>query len=302
MVQECVSLLQPASKGKERSVFVDATFGAGGHTSALLEAVPNATVIAIDADPAAVTRAKLLAERHRAGAVIPLHANFGDLDRALDDAGATQVDGILYDLGISSLQLADTDRGFSFAGDEPLDMRLDPHGDQPTASDLLASLTQAELERILRDYGDEPRARAIARSIIRRRSRIQHWRTGDLVAAVLSAHPGQRRSRTHPATRTFQALRMAVNQDLANLTRSLDAALERLRPNGRMVVIGFHSGEDRIVKHRFRSYVHAGAARLLTRKPLRPSATEVATNVRSRSAKLRAIERAHHDDASRKER
>ena len=302
MVQECVSLLQPAAQNKERSVFVDATFGAGGHTSAMVDGMPNATVIAIDADPAAVKRAKALARTRPAGRVIPLHANFGELDRALDEAGVNHVDGILYDLGISSLQLADADRGFSFAGDEPLDMRLDPERDDPTASDLLTALPQAELERILREFGDERQARAIARSIVRRRARTPHWRTGDLVAAVLSAYGDRPRARIHPATRTFQALRMAVNHDLDTLGRSLDAALKRLRSNGRMVVISFHSAEDRVVKHRFRAYAQAGTARLVTRKPLRPKAAEVAANVRSRSAKLRALERTHHRNASGKER
>jgi 16S rRNA (cytosine1402-N4)-methyltransferase len=302
MVQECVSLLQPAAKENERSVFVDATFGAGGHASALLDSMPDATVVAIDADPAAVERAARMARNYPAGRLIPQHANFRELDRTLDDCGVTHVNGILYDLGISSVQLADARRGFSFSGDEPLDMRLDPNSDEPTASDLLANQTQDELERILREYGDERHARAIARSIVRRRPRVRSWRTGDLVAAVLSAYGAHPRGRIHPATRTFQALRMAVNGDLQNLARSLDAALDRLRPQGRMLVISFHSAEDRIVKHRFRSYVHAGNARLITRKPLRPGPAEVAANVRSRSAKLRAIERAHDAHASRKER
>ena len=298
MVQECVSLLQPAATDKSRSVFVDATFGAGGHTRALLEGVPGATVVAIDADPAAIERATRLARDYPAGRLVAQHANFGDLDQALDKSGAESIDGIVYDLGISSLQLHDAQRGFSFAGDEPLDMRLDPQAGGPTASELLATLPQDELERMLREFGDERHARAIARSIIRRRGRIQGWRTGDLVAAVLSAYGPNPRGRIHPATRTFQALRMAVNSDLHNLARSLDQAVHRLRPRGRMVVISFHSAEDRIVKHRFRSYVQSGSAKLITRKPLRPGTVEVAANVRSRSAKLRAIERMPQSDAS----
>ncbi|MBV8667978.1 MAG: 16S rRNA (cytosine(1402)-N(4))-methyltransferase RsmH [Candidatus Eremiobacteraeota bacterium] len=302
MVEECVSLLQPAATDKDRSVFVDATFGAGGHTRALLESMSGATVVAIDADPAAVERATRMAREYAAGRLITQHANFGDLEQALDKSGVDHVDGIIYDLGISSLQLQDSQRGFSFAGDEPLDMRLDPRADAPTASELLATLSQDELERLLREYGDERHARAIARSIVRRRARITNWRTGDLVAAVLSAYSQKARGRIHPATRTFQALRMAVNSDLHNLARSLDGAVHRLGPQGRMVVISFHSAEDRIVKHRFRSYAQSGSARLLTPKPLRPSAREVAANVRSRSAKLRAIERVPQTNASRKER
>lgn len=293
MLQECLSLLQSMDTGTRDKVFVDATFGAGGHTRALLEAQPSSKVVAIDADPAAVERARLLARKYP-GRLIPTHANFGELGEALDRSGLRFVDGILYDLGISSLQLADSSRGFSFAGDEPLDMRLDTTSDSPSASDLLRTLPQNELEAILRDYGDERHARSIARAIVKRRARVRAWRTGDLVAAVLSAQPATRsRQRIHPATRAFQALRIAVNQDLRNLERSLESAVRRLRPKGRVVVISFQSAEDRIVKHRFKAFQQAGLALLVTRKPLRPSAREIAANARSRSAKLRAIERDH---------
>ena len=295
MVAECLSLLQAAGEGEKQRVFVDATFGAGGHTAALLAAVANSKVIALDADPAAIERAKLMA-RNYPGRLIPAHANFVELGDALDRSGERMVDGILYDLGISSLQLADKTRGFSFAGDEPLDMRLDPASGEPNASDLLRTLPQADLERVLRDYGDERYARAIARSIVKRRPRVRTWRTGDLVAAVISAQPTRARRRIHPATRTFQALRMAVNHDVHNLEHSLETAVRRLRSKGRVAVISFHSAEDRIVKHRFRAFVVAGLATLVTKKPLRPSAREMAANVRSRSAKLRAIE---HDGSRR---
>jgi 16S rRNA (cytosine1402-N4)-methyltransferase len=291
MLEECLSLLQPTGDRAHERVFVDATFGAGGHTAALLDAAPHNKVVALDADPAAVERARVMARKY-AGRLMPKHGNFGELGEVLDRAGVRSVDGILYDLGISSLQLADRSRGFSFAGDEPLDMRLDPTSDAPSASDLLHSLPQGELETILRDYGDERHARAIARSIVRRRPRVRTWRTGDLVAAVLSAQPrSASRGRIHPATRTFQALRIAVNHDLRNLERSLETAVRRLRPAGRVVVISFQSAEDRIVKHSFKAFEQAGLARVVTRKPLRPSAREIAANVRSRSAKLRAVER-----------
>ncbi|MDQ6766359.1 MAG: 16S rRNA (cytosine(1402)-N(4))-methyltransferase RsmH [Candidatus Eremiobacteraeota bacterium] len=284
-------MLQSAGDGGKNKVFVDATFGAGGHAAALLDSVPNSTVVAIDADPAAVDRARLMARRYP-GRLIATHANFGELGDALDRNGVKLVDGILYDLGLSSLQLADSSRGFSFAGDQPLDMRLDPASGEPSASDLLGTLPQAELERLLRDYGDERHARSISRSIVKRRMRVRRWRTGDLVAAVLSAQPSRSHQRIHPATRTFQALRVAVNHDVQNLERSLETAVRRLRPKGRLVVISFQSGEDRIVKHRFKAFAQAALATLVTRKPLRPSAREIAANVRSRSAKLRAIERA----------
>ncbi len=289
MLEECLTVLTSAGEGAQQKVFVDATFGAGGHASALLDAVAKSVVVAIDADPKAVDRAKRLARRYP-GRVIAQHANFGELDAALDAAGVRKVDGILYDLGLSSLQLAQPERGFSFSGDEPLDMRLDPSSDVPTAADLLERLPQSELELILREYGDERFARSIARSIVRRRPRTKIWRTSDLVAAVVRALPAKRaHQRIHPATRTFQALRIAVNQEYRNLERSLESAVRRLGPNGRVVVISFHSGEDRIVKRRFKAFQELGLARVLTRKPLRPSAAEIAANPRSRSAKLRAI-------------
>jgi 16S rRNA (cytosine1402-N4)-methyltransferase len=298
MLRECLSLLQSAGKPAQERTFVDATFGAGGHSRALLDAIANCKVIAIDADPAAVERARVLARKYH-GRLRAMHANFGELDSVLDRAGLREVDGILYDLGISSLQLAQPGRGFSFAGDEPLDMRLDPSSDAPTASDLLASLPQADLEKILRDYGDERRARSIARAVVRRRPRVRRWRTGDLVAAVLSAGAGKgTHQRIHPATRTFQALRIAVNQDLHNLERSLETAVRRLRPGGRALVISFQSAEDRIVKHRFRAFAQAGVATPIARKPIRPGATELHANPRSRSAKLRAIERVRSDGPS----
>ncbi len=298
MLQECLSLLRSTGNSARERVFVDATFGAGGHSLGLLDAGPRDKVIALDADPAAVERARVMARKY-SGRLIPKHANFGELGEVLDRAGVRSVDGILYDLGISSLQLADRSRGFSFAGDEPLDMRLDPTSDSPSASDLLNTLSQSELETILRDYGDERHARAIARSIVRRRPRVRTWRTGDLVAAVLSAQPrSASRGRIHPATRTFQALRIAVNHDLRNIERSLETAVRRLSPAGRVVVISFQSAEDRIVKHRFKAFEQAGLARVVTRKPLRPSEGEVAANVRSRSAKLRAVERDRDDIAS----
>jgi 16S rRNA (cytosine1402-N4)-methyltransferase len=296
MVQECVSLLQAADTGADPQVFVDATYGAGGHSEALLDASARNTVIALDADPAAVARAQAMARTYP-GRLIPRHANFAQLGDVLDASGRSRVDGVLYDLGISSLQLADSTRGFSFAGDEPLDMRLDPGSDEPSASDLLRTLPQAELETLLRDYGDERHARSIARAIVKRRPRVRTWRTGDLVAAVLSAHGSRKHQRIHPATRTFQALRIAVNHDLRNLERSLDTAVRRLRPGGRVVVISFQSAEDRVVKHRFKAFQQTGLGTLVTRKPLRPSAAEVAANVRARSAKLRAIERTTGFDA-----
>ena len=186
------------------------------------------------------------------------------------------MDAIVFDLGLSSMQLESSGRGFSFRFDEPLDMRFDPHPDMPTAADLLNSLPEGELERILREYGEEPRARRLARTIVQRRAQRPFERTGDLVAAVTAAL-GPARGRIHPATRTFQALRIAVNDELEALEAGLDAALRLLKPGGRMAVISFQSLEDRIVKWRFRGWADAGLLQILTRKPLVPTLDEIRT-------------------------
>jgi 16S rRNA (cytosine1402-N4)-methyltransferase len=290
MLEESMALLLPAGEGRQ-PVFVDATFGAGGHTETILLRSRSSRVIALDADPAAVARARHMASRYP-GRLDAVHANYAQLDEALDECGVREVDGIMYDLGLSSLQLADTSRGFSFAGDEPLDMRLDPTSGTPTAADLLATMPERELADMIDRYGDDRFARRIARQIVWRRERAPLRTTSDLVAAVLSAQPkGMPRARRgiHPATRTFQALRMAVNDETRNLERGLEQAVARVRFGGRVVAISFHSGEDRVVKRAFRSWTKAGQTEELTRKPLTPGADEVAANPRARSAKLRAV-------------
>lgn len=292
MVEECLGLLLGGRATAIGAVFVDATFGAGGHTEALLRRATSARVVALDADPAAVERARQLAGRYL-GRLWAVHGNFAELGELLDGLGIEKVNGIVYDLGLSSLQLANTMRGFSFSGDEPLDMRLDPTAGGATAADLLNGLSERELAGLLTTYADEPAGRRIARQILKRRQRQPLLRTGDLVAAVLSAQhrsATRRRSRIHPATRTFLALRMAVNHELDNLERSLAAAQRRVSSGGRVVVISFHSGEDRIVKRTFKSWHEKGLAVVLTRSPLRPTRAEIAANPRSRSAKLRAVE------------
>jgi 16S rRNA (cytosine1402-N4)-methyltransferase len=290
MLEESMALLLPAGDGRP-AVYVDATFGAGGHTEALLLRSRGSRVIALDADPAAVARAQDLGRRYP-GRVDAVHSNYGRLGEILDERGVREADGIMYDLGLSSLQLADSARGFSFAGVEPLDMRLDPTSSGPTAAKLLAEMTQRDLADLIERHGDERYARRIARSIVWRRERAPLETTSDLVAAVLSAQPkGVARGRRgiHPATRTFQALRMAVNDESSNLERSLDAALSHVRPGGRIVAISFHSGEDRVVKRAFRASKDAGRSELLTRKPLTPGPDELEHNPRARSAKLRAV-------------
>jgi len=295
MLDESLELLLPERERKKDATIVDATFGAGGHTKAILARMDGGRVIAFDADPAAIGRAEGLGREHP-GRVIAVHANFADLDEKLDEIHVGEVDGILYDLGLSSLQLADPARGFSFAGTEPLDMRLDPTSDDPTAAHLLASLSERELSDIIFENGDDRYARRIARQIVTRRQRSPLRTTSDLVAAVLSAQPrGAKRTPIHPATRTFQALRMAVNRDLERLDRSLEAGLRRLRPGARVVVISFHSGEDRAVKQTFKRWERERRISVLTKKPLTPSSDETAANPRARSAKLRAAQRITED-------
>ena len=281
LLEEALEALQPRGGTGFRAL--DCTLGAGGHAFGLLErSSPDGQLVGLDADPAALelARARLAPFGERASF---LRSNFGDLA----DLGLEPMNAIVFDLGLSSMQLETSGRGFSFRVDEPLDMRFDPDGDEPSAAELLNTLGEAELERILKDNGEEPRARRVAREIVRRRP-LQ--RTGELVGAVTAAL-GPARGRAHPATRTFQALRIAVNDELGALERGLDGGVRLLRPGGRIAVISFHSLEDRIVKWRFRGWAEQGLARVLTRKPVRPSATEAADNPRARSAKLRVAER-----------
>jgi 16S rRNA (cytosine1402-N4)-methyltransferase len=269
---------------------LDCTVGAGGHSFDLLErSAPDGQLVGLDADPAALevaaNRLALFGDR-----CLLLNRNFGELG----DLDIAPVDAIVFDLGLSSMQLESSGRGFSFRQDEPLDMRFDPSASgTPTAADLLNSLPEGELERLLHDYGEEPRARRVARSIVYRRVARPLTRTSDLVAAVIAAL-GPARGRIHPATRTFQAMRIAVNDELRTLEIGLEVAIQLLAPGGRMAVISFHSLEDRIVKWRFRHWAEAGNPKLtiLTRKPLVPDAAEMRRNPRARSAKLRVAERA----------
>lgn len=266
---------------------IDATVGMGGHAEAILSASgADARLLGLDLDPAALAmaRERLVPFGER---VVLAHASFGRLEGAAAVQGITRVRAILLDLGVSSWQLEQSGRGFSFQGDEPLDMRLDPTtGDTATA--LLNRLPEAELARIVFEYGEEPHARRIARAIVRRRPLA---RTGDLVAAVRGAVPRAAwPRRLHVATRTFQALRMAVNDEPGALRNALAQAPSLLADGGRMGVISFHSGEDRIVKQTFRALEPAGFAELEP-SPRQPSDDEVRANPRARSAKLRVLER-----------
>ncbi len=294
MLEESVELLLGERARRPDAVIVDATFGAGGHTAAILSRSIG-RVVALDADPAAVERARTMAMQYP-GRLSAVHSNYAGLDGALETVGIEKVDGIVYDLGLSSIQLADETRGFSFGRAEPLDMRLDPTSDDVPAADLVNTLPERELADLIFEYGDERRSRRIAHQIVERRKRSPLRTTSDLVAAVMAARPRDAgRSAIHPATRTFQALRMAVNHELERLTKSLSIAVQLLNPGARVVTISFHSGEDRAAKNAFRTWERQGLGRALTPKPLTPGAAERAANPRSRSAKLRAAERVKED-------
>ncbi len=266
---------------------IDGTVGMGGHAEALLETTPpEVRLLGLDVDPDALALAG--ARLARFGERVRLaRANFRDLRAVAGRHGVDRARAVLLDLGVSSVQLEASGRGFSFQADEPLDMRLDPTAG-PTAADLLDRLPEPALARLLAEYGDEPHARRIARAIVRRRPLRT---TTDLVAAVRSAVP--RRAwprRLHVATRTFQAVRMAVNDEPGALRQALPEAAALLAPGGRLAVISFHSGEDRIVKRTFRGLEPAGYAELEP-SPREPGDDEVRANPRARSAKLRVLER-----------
>ena len=283
-VGEVVSLLRPRSDG----LYVDCTVGLGGHTAALLDAGAG-RVIGIDRDEAALSfaRARLAAEASRVEFV---HADYRDLPRVLGERGVTHIDGALVDLGVSSMQLDDPDRGFSFRQDGPLDMRMD-RSVGPTAADLIRTADEVTLADVIYRFGEERHSRRVARAIVRAREHQALTRTGEFAAVVRRAAGGRGWQRIDPATRTFQALRIWVNRELDELAGFLEAAVAVLRTGGRLAVIAFHSLEDRIVKHTFRRLAGQDVAALLTRRPVGPGEDEIARNPRSRSARLRAVER-----------
>jgi 16S rRNA (cytosine1402-N4)-methyltransferase len=283
LVDEVAFLLRPRGEGW----VIDGTVGMGGHAEALLMTSPaSVRLLGLDVDPEAVSLSG--ARLARFGDRVRLaRESFRNLRTAATAHGIARARTLLLDLGVSSHQLEESGRGFSFQRDEPLDMRLDPTRGE-TAAQLVNRLTDAELERILAEYGGEAHARRIARAIVRRRPL---GTTGDLVAAVRSAVPrGAWPRRLHVATRTFQAVRMAVNDEPAALREALGEAPALLEVGGRLGVISFHSGEDRVVKRAFRALESGGFAELLP-SPLAPEANEVRANPRARSAKLRVLER-----------
>ena len=302
MAKEVIDLLRPA----EGMVFVDATLGAGGHADLILERVgAKGRLIGIDWDEEALAAAQ---ERLKGfgDSVSLVRENFINLATVLDKQGVGLVDGLLFDLGVSSLQLESSDRGFSFKNEGQLDMRMDRRRPR-SAAHLVNRASLRELERLIREFGEERWARRIAQAICRRREESEIRTTQDLAQTVVSAIPAAfRHGPIHAATRTFQALRMAVHEELENLRRGIRAGVNILKPGGRMVVISFHSLEDGLVKREMgvlkkgcicppgQALCTCGRVQTispLTRKPMVPSPEEVNNNPRSRSAKLRAAER-----------
>lgn len=298
LLDEAVDALQPRAGG----IYVDGTYGGGGHSSLILERAGNATLYAIDADPDAIARAEALRESHPG--LIPIHDNFRNLTDIATEHAIPPADGVLLDLGLSSFQLDQAERGFAFRFDGPLDMRFD-NTRGPSAADVVNTADEFDLATIIWRYGEEKQSRRIARTLVDRRSTTPFTSTADLAAVVEKAVGGRRGKSIHPATKTFQALRIAVNEELTALEDVLTAAVDVLAPGGRLVVTSFHSLEDRIVKQFVVKesatcicppdvpvcVCHHSPSLKRIGKPVKPSAQEQNINSRSRSAIMRVAER-----------
>jgi len=287
MVAEVLEHLAPARGG----VFVDCTVGYGGHARATLDAGAS-RLIGLDRDPAALADAAVALDAF-GNRVTLVHTDYRRLDDVLDEQGIAGVDGLLADLGVSSIQLDAPGRGFSFKRDEPLDMRMDPTTG-PTAAEAIGDADERTLADVIYEFGEERYSRRIARAIVGAQLRSPVSTTGQLAEIVRRAVPRKGYSRIDPATRTFQAIRIWINRELEGLDTFLAQAVRRLRPGGRMVIISFHSLEDRVVKHTLRALQAAGDLGLTvrTKRPVVPGDAETDRNPRARSAKLRAAERA----------
>jgi 16S rRNA (cytosine1402-N4)-methyltransferase len=300
MLSEVLAALEP----RDGEIIVDGTFGAGGYAEAILKSA-DCKIIAIDRDPEAFRLSGALAEKYP-GRLIAVLGRYSEMQAIAAAEGFNSVGGVALDLGVSSMQLDEAGRGFSFAKDGPLDMRMGEEG--PTASEIVNALPESELARIIAVLGEEKRARAIARAIVARRSDRPITRTSELAEIVAGVLGRKRDEVKHPATRTFQALRLYLNEELEELAKGLSAAEKLLKTGGRLVVVTFHSLEDRIAKRFFASRStpaprgsrhlpeakgteFAPSFRLVNRHPLEPSKDEIARNPRARSARLRAGER-----------
>ncbi|MBB5832005.1 16S rRNA (cytosine(1402)-N(4))-methyltransferase RsmH [Brachybacterium aquaticum] len=306
LLETSVELLVPALQ-EPGAVHVDATLGMGGHAAAVLHAAPAAHLVGIDRDPQALELARERLDHEGVGERATLvHATYDEIPEVLEELGLTGAHGVMMDLGLSSFQIDTSERGFSYSVDAPLDMRMDPSSDGPTAADLLAELPEAEIARILHDLGDERFAKRIARRIVEQRESAPLTRSSELVALLERAIPAaSKASGGHPAKRTFQALRIAVNEELEILTTAIDAALDSLHVGGRIVVESYHSGEDRLVKNAFarrtRSTAppglpveleeHKPSFTPLVRGALQADERERSGNPRAASVRLRALTR-----------
>ena len=300
LLDETLQLLEPT----DGEVFVDATLGLGGHTEAILEKATNIAVIGIDQDTEAIAFARKRLEKFGDRITI-IHSNFTDIKQVLAGAGQADVHGILADLGVSSLQFDSEQRGFSFRFDAPLDMRMDADSGDLTAAEILEDLSQEEIANLIYLYGEERFSRRIARRIVEKREAGEPvTTTRQLVELIERSVKRSKKDKIHPATRTFQALRIAVNREIEILEQFLIDSVDILKDGGRLAVITFHSLEDRIVKHTFQKLsgkcfcppripqCMCGAVKrveILTRKPIVPTENEMQENPRSRSAKLRAL-------------
>ena len=304
MRDTCVDLLTPAINKSEKPVVVDATLGLGGHSEALLESNPNLVLIGIDRDLDAIVKAKNRLAKYE-NRVKLNHAIFDEISEVVNSFGFEKVDGILFDLGVSSMQLDQSDRGFSYSQDAPLDMRMD-RSTGITASEIINTYAPGELVRILRTYGEEKFATRIVENIVKERAKAPLNSTAQLATLVKESIPAAtRRTGGNPAKRTFQALRIETNDELGAVNRAIPQALELLKVGGRLVVMSFQSLEDRIVKEIFTQATTSGTPRdlpidlpefaakfaLVVRGSVLPSEAEIAANSRAQSVRLRAIER-----------
>ena len=285
--KEVIQYLDP----KPNENFIDATFGQGGHTTLILkENKPQGKVLGIDIDPAQIEKAKLQASNIEfENRLILVNDSYVNLKNIVEKYDFKPINGILFDLGMSSQHLEESGRGFSFQKDEPLDMRYDKNQKHLTAENIINQWPEKEIEQILREYGEERFSRKIAQEIIQARKKNPIKSTFQLVEIIKRSTPsGYQRKRIHLATKTFQALRIAVNDELETIKEGLTRALDILEKEGRLVVISFHSLEDRIVKNFLKEKAKQGLIKIQTKKPIRPCFEEIKINKRSRSAKLRA--------------